>query len=73
VGVRWTPDGGGLVYLAASAGVVNIWLQPTDGSPARALTDFNTDRIFRFDVSRDGRLVYERGTTVSDAILLRSK
>ena len=71
-GVRWTPDGGGLVYLAARAGVGNLWLQPADGSPARALTDFNSDRIFRFDVSPDGSLVYERGTNVVDAILLRS-
>jgi hypothetical protein len=72
-GVRWTPDGGGFVYLAGGAGVGNLWLQPIDGSPARALTDFTSDRIFRFDVSRDGQLVYERGTTVSDAILLRDK
>jgi hypothetical protein len=72
-GVRWTPDGGGLVYLSAAAGVGNLRLQPADGSPARALTDFTSERIFRFDVSPDGRLVYERGATVSDAILLTSK
>jgi Tol biopolymer transport system component len=73
LGVKWTPDGGGLVYLSGGAGVGNLWLQPSDGSPARALTDFTSDRIFRFDLTRDGRLVYERGTTISDAILLRSK
>jgi Tol biopolymer transport system component/DNA-binding winged helix-turn-helix (wHTH) protein len=71
--VRWMPDGNSLAYLAASPGTTNLWLQPADGSPARPLTDFNADRIFRFDISRDGRLVYERGTTVNDAILLRSK
>jgi Tol biopolymer transport system component/DNA-binding winged helix-turn-helix (wHTH) protein len=73
-GVRWTPDGSAFAYLAAGAGVANLWLQPAaDGLPARPLTSFNTDRIFRFDISRDGRLVYERGTTINDAILLRSK
>ena len=72
-GVRWTTDGRALLYLATGPGVTNIWLQPVDGSPARPLTNFNADRIFRFDISRDGRLVYERGTTVNDAILLRSK
>jgi Tol biopolymer transport system component/DNA-binding winged helix-turn-helix (wHTH) protein len=72
-GVRWTPDGGALLYLAAGPGVSNLWLQPADGAPAKSLTNFNDDRIFRFDVSRDGRLIYERGTTVNDAILLRSK
>lgn len=72
-GVRWSPDGNALLYLAAGPGVTNLWLQPADGAPARPLTNFDDDRIFRFDLSRDGRLVYERGTTLNDAIVLRSK
>lgn len=73
MGVKWTPDGGALAYVSASAGVGNLWLQPADGSPARPLTDFNSDRIFRFDIARDGRIIYERGTTLNDAILIRSE
>jgi Tol biopolymer transport system component/DNA-binding winged helix-turn-helix (wHTH) protein len=72
-GARWSPDGNALLYLAAGPGVTNLWLQPVDGASARPLTNFNDDRIFRFDISRDGRLVYERGTTLNDAIVLRSK
>lgn len=71
--IKWTPDGRGVVFVSMSRGVSNIWLQPLDGTPAKQLTNFNTDRIFRFDISRDGRLIYERGTTLSDAILIRAK
>jgi Tol biopolymer transport system component/DNA-binding winged helix-turn-helix (wHTH) protein len=71
--IRWTPDGRALVFISGSRGVSNFWLQPLDGTHAKKLTSFNADRIFRFDLSRDGRLIYERGTTLSDAILFRSK
>jgi Tol biopolymer transport system component len=73
LGLKWTADGGALVYVATGGGVGNFRLQPVDGSPARPLTNFTSDHIFRFDISPSGRLVYERGTTVNDAILLRSK
>ncbi|MFL6228054.1 MAG: winged helix-turn-helix domain-containing protein [Pyrinomonadaceae bacterium] len=71
--LRWTPDGRGVVFAALTGGVTNFWLVPLDGTPAKQLTHFKADRVFRFDLSRDGRLIYERGTTVSDAILLRGK
>lgn len=71
--VKWMSDGSAFAYLSAAAGVNNLWLQPVDGSPAKPLTDFNSDHIYRFDISRDGRLVFERGTSVNDAILIKSK
>ncbi|HVG28950.1 MAG TPA: winged helix-turn-helix domain-containing protein [Pyrinomonadaceae bacterium] len=71
--LRWTPDGKAVALVAMSAGVSNLWLQPVDGATARRLTDFKTERIFRFDISRDGRLVFERGANVNDAILIRAR
>jgi Tol biopolymer transport system component len=71
--LRWTPDGKAVALVAMSAGVSNLWLQPADGTPARRLTDFKTERIFRFDISRDGRVVFERGTNVNDAIIIKAK
>jgi Tol biopolymer transport system component/DNA-binding winged helix-turn-helix (wHTH) protein len=71
--LRWTPDGRGVVFASARRGASNFWLRPLDGSPAKQLTAFTSDRLYRFDLSRDGRLIYERGTTLSDAILFRSK
>lgn len=69
--IRWSPDGKALDYILTIDGVSNIWRQPIDGGPAKQLTDWRTDRIFRFDWSRDGQLLCERGTYVDDVILIR--
>jgi Tol biopolymer transport system component/DNA-binding winged helix-turn-helix (wHTH) protein len=69
--IRWTPDGRGLTYVDAPEGVGNIWLQPAAGGQPRQLTDFKSDRIFRFDWSRDGRqLVCSRGAEANDVVLI---
>jgi serine/threonine protein kinase len=69
--VRWMPDGRALTYINTRGIVSNIWLQPIDGSPPRQLTDFNTDRMFSFDWSRDGKwLAFSRGVVDSDVILI---
>lgn len=69
--IRWTPDGRGLTYIDSPEGVGNLWLQPLAGGPPRRLTDFKSDRIFRFDWSRDGRqLVCSRGAETNDVVLI---
>lgn len=69
--IRWSPDGKGLIYVETHAGVSNLWRQPLDGSPARQLTDFKTDRIYNFAWSRDGQqLACVRGAETSDVVLL---
>jgi Tol biopolymer transport system component/DNA-binding winged helix-turn-helix (wHTH) protein len=70
--VRWTADGQALTYVQSNAGVSNIWRQAIDGSPAKQITNFKSDRIFRHDWSRDGkRLALARGSWTSDAVLIR--
>jgi serine/threonine protein kinase len=70
--LRWTPDGSGLTYIDNQRGVSNIWCQPIDGSPPRQLTDFQSERIFWFDWSPDGKhLACARGVTTSDVVLIR--
>jgi len=69
--IRWTPDARGLTYADAPEGVGNVWLQPLAGGPPKRLTDFKSDRIFRFDWSRDGRqLVCSRGAETNDVVLI---
>jgi Tol biopolymer transport system component/DNA-binding winged helix-turn-helix (wHTH) protein len=69
--IRWTPDGRGLTYVDAPDGVGNVWLQPLAGGPPKRLTDFKSDRLFRFDWSRDGRqLVCSRGVETNDVVLI---
>jgi Tol biopolymer transport system component len=68
--LRWTPDGKAILYGITRRGVTNLWMQPLQGGEAKRLTNFISDRIHNFDVSRDGkRLVFSRGTHSSDVVL----
>ena len=70
-GIQWTPDGRALTFIVNRDGVSNIWLQPLDGSPAKQLTNFTSETIFRFAWSPDGkRFVAERGTEIGDIVLI---
>jgi len=69
--LRWLPDGRGLTYIVNRGGISNIWIQPLDGSPAKQLTDFKSDRIFSFDWSPDGKwLALSRGPEQRDVVLM---
>jgi Tol biopolymer transport system component len=70
--LRWTSDGRALTFIDTVNGVSNIWSLPLDGGVPKQLTNFNTDQIFWFDFSRDGKqLALSRGTQTSDVILIR--
>jgi Tol biopolymer transport system component len=56
-GIQWTPDGRALSFIDNRDGVSNVWLQPLDGSPAKQLTNFTSETIFRFAWSPDGKLI----------------
>jgi Tol biopolymer transport system component len=69
--LRWTSDGEGITYIDNRNGIGNVWVQPLDGKPARQLTSFTWGKLYSYDWSRDGRLVYSRGITTSDVVLIR--
>lgn len=69
--VRWAADGRALTYIDTRGGISNIWMQPIDGGQPRQLTNFNSDRIFNYAWSRDGKqLLCSRGTVNSDVVLI---
>ena len=69
--IRWSADGKALIYIESRNRVDNLWMQPIDGGPARQLTNFESDRIFRFDVSRDGgAFSFARGSEDSDVVMV---
>ena len=71
-GVRWSPDGRNLTYVATSAGVSNIWIQAVIGGPPQQLTQFREDQIYAFAWSPDGKqLACVRGMTAKDVVLIR--
>lgn len=68
--IRWTPDGKAIMYPLRRGGVANLWMQPVEGGEPKQLTNFTSDIIHSYDLSRDGkRLVFSRGTRSSDVVL----
>jgi Tol biopolymer transport system component len=71
-GVQFTPDGKAVAYPVADNGVDNVWIQPIDGGPGHQITHFNSEQIFSFHWSPDGKnLGILRGHTDSDVVLLQ--
>ncbi|HEX8566481.1 MAG TPA: winged helix-turn-helix domain-containing protein [Pyrinomonadaceae bacterium] len=69
--IHWTPDGRALTYIDTIGGIGNIWLQPLQGGLPKQLTDFKTERIFRFAPSADGKqLTFSRGIETNDVVLI---
>jgi Tol biopolymer transport system component len=68
---QWAPDGQGVAYVNEQDRR-NLWEQPLDGSPARALTRFADGQILEFAWSADGqRLALARGRSSDDIVLLK--
>jgi Tol biopolymer transport system component len=70
--IHWTPDGQAISFINSVNGVGNIWEQPVEGGPPKAVTHFTSDKIFWFDWPRDGRLALSRGTEPNDAVLIKN-
>ncbi len=69
---QWSPDGRAVDFIRTENGVSNLWRQPLRGGALRPLTHFNSDVIFNFAWSPDGKwLALSRGSVTSDAILIR--
>jgi Tol biopolymer transport system component/DNA-binding winged helix-turn-helix (wHTH) protein len=69
--IRWAPDGSGLAFVDAVGGVPNVWFQPLDGGPLRALTNLADGGVPAFDWSPDGtKLAWTRVTEVRDVVTI---
>lgn len=59
------------MYIRTRDGISNIYRQPLDGGPPKPVTDFNSERIFQFAWSPDGKnVVCARGVETSDVVLI---
>ncbi len=69
---RWTPDSHALAYIDPRSNY-NISSLPIDGDPPKQLTNFDTDHIFRFAWSRDGKqLAMMRGNVTNDVVFVNN-
>ena len=70
--LKWSPDGRSIMYVDRHGYVGNIYSQPIDGGPAKALTNFRSDSIAAFNWTRDGKqLIIGRGPEIDDVVLIR--
>lgn len=71
-GARWSADGRALTFHVNRGGISNLWSQPLEGGPPKQITDFESDEIFSFVWSRDGKqLALARGVETGDVVLIR--
>ena len=71
-GLQFTHDGKSIAYARRENGVDNVWVQPVDGSPGHAVTDFKSEQIWSFSISPDEKnLAVLQGHYDSDVILLQ--
>jgi eukaryotic-like serine/threonine-protein kinase len=69
--LHWLPDGRSLAYIVTRDGVSNIWSMPINGGAPKQLTNFTSDQIAWFDLSRDGKpTLFSRGSTTKDVVLI---
>ena len=67
----WSADSSQVLYVDTRNGVSNIWSQPVTGGAPKQLTNFKSDLIFMFDLSRDGKqLAVSRGSVSRDVVLI---
>ncbi len=70
-GPKWTHDGRSIVYIDSPA-ASNLYSQPIDGGPAKALTNYKSDYIDSFNWTRDGKqLIIGRGPMVDDVVMIK--
>lgn len=71
-GFSWSPDGRAIIVKSDDRGVGNLWSQPIDGGPPKQLTNFTSNLIFSFAISRDGKqLALSRGYATLDVVLIK--
>ncbi len=71
--LRWTPQSKGVSYINNIGGSSNIWVQPLDGGAAYPVTNFSWGQIYSFDWASDGSLLYSRGLSTNDVVLLQDR
>jgi eukaryotic-like serine/threonine-protein kinase len=69
--IRWMPKGNAIAVLNYANAASNLYAVPLDGTTPYALTNFESGEIFSFDWSHDGQLLYSRGLSTSDVVLIR--
>jgi serine/threonine protein kinase/Tol biopolymer transport system component len=71
IAFAWMPDGRSVAYLDNASGILNVWTQPLDGSGPRQLTNFKSEFLTSFALSREGKIAAYRWSATRDIVLIR--
>ena len=67
----WLPDGQSVAYLDNSSGILNVWSKPLDGGAPKQLTNFKSEFVSSFSVSRNGKIAAYRFSATRDIVLIK--
>ena len=67
----WMPDGRSVAYLDNTSGILNVWSQPLDGGAPKQLTNFKSEFLSNFAISRDGKIAAYRVSATRDIVLIK--
>jgi len=71
IAFAWMPDGRSIAYLDTGSGILNVWSQPVDGGAPKQLTNFKSEFLNSFAVSRDGKIAAYRFSASRDIVLIK--
>ena len=71
IAFAWMPDGQSIAYLDSGSGILNVWSQPIDGGAPKQLTNFKSEFLTNFAVSRDGKIAGYRFSATRDIVLIK--
>ena len=71
IAFAWLPDGQSIAYLDSGSGILNVWSQPIDGGEPKQLTNFKTEFVTNFAISRDGKIAAYRWSATRDIVLIK--
>ena len=67
----WLPDGRSVAYVDNSSGILNVWSKPLDGGAPKQLTNFKSEFVSSFSISRDGKIAAYRFSATRDIVLIK--
>jgi len=71
IAFAWLPDGRSVAYLDNNSGILNVWSQPLDGGAPKQLTNFKSEFVNSFSISRDGKIAAYRFSATRDIVLIK--
>lgn len=67
----WLPDGRSVAYLDNSSGILNVWSESVDDGAMKQLTNFKSEFVSSFAISRDGKIAAYRFSATRDIVLIK--